>query len=136
MESKPWDMGMSEEKFKQEYPAEIEESFQKEEWIESSGCVYKDLEVKHEMQDCCIEAGCGPEESFRSIDRFYVEPKKLRGFAAMSPERRKECASQGGLKAQALGVGHKFDPKEAAEAGRLGGIAKGRNRRAENVSGK
>ena len=49
--------------------------------------------------------------------------KKKRGFAAISPERRKEIASMGGKKAHALGKAHKFTSQEAAEAGRKGGLS-------------
>jgi general stress protein YciG len=46
-----------------------------------------------------------------------------RGFAALSPERRRELARLGGQRAQALGTAHRFTPEEAAEAGRKGGHA-------------
>lgn len=49
--------------------------------------------------------------------------KKRRGFAAMSPETRKEIASRGGRAAHAQGVGHRFTKEEASEAGRKGGLA-------------
>lgn len=43
-----------------------------------------------------------------------------RGFAAMSPERRKAAGQKGGLKGQ----GHKWTPETAATAGKKGGYAK------------
>ena len=43
-----------------------------------------------------------------------------RGFAAQTPERRKEIARAGGL-ASAKGNGHKFSSEQAKLAGRLGG---------------
>ena len=46
---------------------------------------------------------------------------KPRGFACLTPERRKEVASSGGKAAQALGVGYRWTPEQAAAAGRIGG---------------
>lgn len=45
--------------------------------------------------------------------------KKPRGFATLTPERRREIASLGGFASQRSGRGHKFDTYEAKEAGRL-----------------
>lgn len=50
-----------------------------------------------------------------------MEEKKPRGFAAMTPERRKEIAIKGGKTAQAQGRGHQFTPDEARAAGKKGG---------------
>ena len=47
--------------------------------------------------------------------------KSRRGFAAMSPERQKEIARQGGKAAHKLGVAHQWNSQEAREAGRKGG---------------
>jgi uncharacterized protein len=44
-----------------------------------------------------------------------------RGFAGMTPERRREIASQGGKAAQASGKARRFTKEEAREAGKLGG---------------
>ena len=49
--------------------------------------------------------------------------KRPRGFAAISPERRREIASKGGKAAHAAGTAHRFDSEEAAAAGRKGGTA-------------
>jgi general stress protein YciG len=46
-----------------------------------------------------------------------------RGFAALSPERRRELASRGGKAAHAAGTAHTFSVEEAAAAGRKGGRA-------------
>ena len=48
-------------------------------------------------------------------------PKKPTGFAALSPERRKEIASLGGRRAHLLGVAHQWDAAEAKAAGKKGG---------------
>ena len=47
--------------------------------------------------------------------------KSRRGFAAMSPERQREIARQGGKAAHQLGVAHEWNTQEAREAGRKGG---------------
>lgn len=48
---------------------------------------------------------------------------KPRGFAAISPERRKEISSSGGKAAHAAGTAHQFSSAEARVAGTKGGIA-------------
>lgn len=53
-----------------------------------------------------------------------------RGFASMSPARQREIASQGGKVAHQKGLAHEWTKTEAREAGRKGGIAAHRNRRA------
>lgn len=45
-------------------------------------------------------------------------PKKPRGFAAMTPERRKEIAAMGGRKAHANGNAHRFNSVTASIAGK------------------
>jgi len=47
--------------------------------------------------------------------------KSRRGFAALSPEERKEMARKGGIQAHKLGVAHEFTSDEARAAGRKGG---------------
>ena len=44
-----------------------------------------------------------------------------RGFASMSPEKKREIASKGGKAAHALGTAHKWTTEEAQAAGRKGG---------------
>lgn len=48
---------------------------------------------------------------------------KRRGFASMTPERRREVTSMGGKQAHKLGTAHKFTTGSdlAREAGRKGG---------------
>jgi general stress protein YciG len=46
-----------------------------------------------------------------------------RGFAALSPERRREIASMGGKASHAAGTGHRFTVEEARAAGSKGGKA-------------
>lgn len=45
------------------------------------------------------------------------EEKKKQGFAALSPERRKEIASRGGTAAHASGTAHRFTSESAKLAG-------------------
>lgn len=56
--------------------------------------------------------------------------KARRGFAAMSPERQRQIASQGGRAAHQQGVAHEWSSKEAKEAGKKGGQASGKKRTA------
>lgn len=56
------------------------------------------------------------------------QQKSRRGFAAMSPERQREIASQGGRAAHQQGVAHEWSSDEARAAGKKGGQASGRRR--------
>lgn len=51
----------------------------------------------------------------------------LRGFAAMSEQDRQRIASKGGKAAHEKGTAHEFTSEEAREAGRKGGMARGRS---------
>lgn len=51
------------------------------------------------------------------------EPKKKRGFAAWTAEKRAEVSSRGGKAAHAKGTAHQFDSAEALAAGSKGGHA-------------
>lgn len=53
---------------------------------------------------------------------------KVRGFAAITPEQRREIARKGGKKSQASGKAHKYTPDEARHAGALGGRKVAENR--------
>lgn len=57
-----------------------------------------------------------------------VKAPKLRGFAAISPERRAEIAARGGKAAHAAGTAHKFNAAEGRAAGQKGGSAPHVNR--------
>jgi uncharacterized protein len=59
-----------------------------------------------------------------------VERKSRRGFAAMSEERQRAIASQGGRAAHEQGVAHEWNRDEARAAGKKGGQASGSKRRA------
>lgn len=57
------------------------------------------------------------------------EPKKkLRGFAALSPEQRRAVSRKGGSTSAALGRSHRWTSEEAREAGKKGGASSARKR--------
>lgn len=51
-----------------------------------------------------------------------------KGFASLTPERRREIASAGGRAAHTQGVAHEFTPDEARAAGHKGGVAVSQDR--------
>jgi uncharacterized protein len=55
-----------------------------------------------------------------------------RGFAAMTPEKRREISSKGGKAAHEKGTAHEFDSEEARAAGRKGGMVAGMRRKRES----
>jgi uncharacterized protein len=57
------------------------------------------------------------------------QPKKKRGFASMSLDRRREIASMGGRSTPDANRSFSRRRDLASEAGRKGGLASGRNRR-------
>lgn len=62
-----------------------------------------------------------------------LKPKQ--GFAAMSAERQREIASQGGRAAHEKGVAHKWSKAEARIAGKKGGQVSGKTRSADQNDG-
>ncbi len=54
--------------------------------------------------------------------------KLKRGFACLSPERRREIARIGGRRAHELGAAHEFTSAEAQSAGRRGGMTIAKDR--------
>jgi general stress protein YciG len=52
---------------------------------------------------------------------MQVKKGRGRGFASMSPEKKREIASKGGKAAHAMGTAHKWTSEEAQAAGRKGG---------------
>jgi hypothetical protein len=53
-----------------------------------------------------------------------ADRRAMRGFASMSPEKRRRIASKGGKAAQRKGTGHRWaSSEEAAAAGSKGGKA-------------
>ncbi len=61
-------------------------------------------------------------DSVGNNDSQARDPKKRgRGFASMSPQKKREIASKGGKAAHALGTAHKWTSEEAQAAGRKGG---------------
>ena len=64
------------------------------------------------MQDSSLDTTTTAESTNPSSER------RLRGFAAMSPEKKKEIASMGGRAAHACGRAHQFSSEEARAAGK------------------
>lgn len=62
-------------------------------------------------------------------DQEVSVEKEDRGFALMSPARRREVASKGGKAAHQKGTAHEWTSEEAREAGRKGGMASHRRRK-------
>lgn len=92
------------------------------------------------MKTPCLYPGCQRPMSARgwcqSHDmqaRRYGAPYRpigKRGFGSMTPETRRALASLGGRTAQAQGTAHRWTQDEASRAGRIGGLATHRNRKA------
>jgi general stress protein YciG len=57
------------------------------------------------------------------MDAHGSNVRKPRGFAALTPERRKEISHKGGVTAHIKGSAHEWDSGAAREAGRKGGLA-------------
>ncbi|MBP6609248.1 MAG: hypothetical protein KA258_06710 [Deltaproteobacteria bacterium] len=68
------------------------------------------------------------EEKPANTEENPTPPTRKRGFAAMSPERRKQVTSKGGKEAHAAGLANKFTKETAREAGKLGGAKTGADR--------
>lgn len=52
--------------------------------------------------------------------------EKKRGFALLTPERRKELGARGGRAAKTR---YRFTPEKAREAGRIGGLNRGKGKK-------
>lgn len=63
-----------------------------------------------------------PEEAKILQEIRMKEKKKLQGFAAMDPEKRREVARLGGLSAHRKGTAHRWNTESAIKAGRKGGL--------------
>lgn len=67
-------------------------------------------------------------EGDASSDGRGTRRSSNRGFAAMSPEKQKQIASEGGRAAHRQGVAHEWNSDEARRAGRKGGQIVSQNR--------
>lgn len=56
---------------------------------------------------------------------------KPKGFAALTPDQRRELSRKGGLAVQAAGSGHRWTPEEASENGTKGARARAEKRKKE-----
>lgn len=88
------------------------------------------------MNDQPIDPAVTAEAATTAVlDQLTQEPakgKSKRGFAAMSPEKRREIASKGGRTAHALGKAHQWNTESARAAGRRGGKKTADNRKAQD----
>ena len=66
--------------------------------------------------------------------REFVRRPRMRGFAAMDPERRRRVSSIGGKAAHQRGTGHEFTREEARAAGTKGGRASAEARAIRKLS--
>ena len=57
--------------------------------------------------------------------------RRVRGLAAMSPERRREIARMGGQTSQARGTAHQWTAEEASAAGKKGSVRYARKKAGE-----
>ena len=57
------------------------------------------------------------------MDAHGSNVRRPRGFAALTPERRREISHKGGVTAHIKGSAHEWDSGAAREAGRKGGLA-------------
>ncbi len=57
----------------------------------------------------------------KRVEHMQTNKGRGRGFASMSPEKKREIASKGGKAAHAMGTAHKWTSEEAQAAGRKGG---------------
>ena len=55
-----------------------------------------------------------------------IRKKSVRGFAAMDQEKQREIARKGGKAAHEQGVAHEWSSQEARDAGKKGGLSRGR----------
>jgi general stress protein YciG len=67
------------------------------------------------MQDTSFSPTTAAESTPSSAT---TSERRLRGFAAMSPEKKREIASMGGRAAHACGRAHQFSSEEARAAGK------------------
>ncbi len=85
-------------------------------------------ELPTEMNQEFDSKNNGKDSSGRGIDRSNNNGSSNRGFAAMSPERQKQIASEGGRAAHKQGVAHEWNSDEARRAGKKGGQMVSQNR--------
>jgi uncharacterized protein len=72
--------------------------------------------------------GMNDQQQEQEVSNVSNGRRSNRGFAAMSPERQKQIASEGGRAAHKLGVAHEWNSDEARKAGKKGGQMVSQNR--------
>jgi len=90
------------------------------------------VEVTLEPEQVIVAADFGSTPSVSvmaavipATDEVIVKPKSKRGFASMTPERRREIAAKGGRNVPVTSRYFSQSHQNAAEAGRIGGKVKG-----------
>lgn len=86
--------------------------------------------IKLQWQYFCKPIFCTENTFFKPVTfkvtvkkslKIYPAMKQKKGFAAMTPEQRKEIASTGGKAAHAKGKAYRFNSESAKTAGKKGG---------------
>jgi general stress protein YciG len=73
-----------------------------------------------------------PQSMFQaSSERESPEKKRIRGFAGMDENKKRNIASLGGKAAHLKGTAHQFTREEAKAAGKKGGEARSRRLNSE-----
>ena len=93
-------------------------------------CVMSDQRGQSENQNMDMEQPISDSQqsSNNENENGRNAGRSNRGFAAMSPERQKQIAREGGRAAHRQGVAHEWNSEEARKAGRKGGEIVSRNR--------
>jgi general stress protein YciG len=84
----------------------------------------RSAEQDNQRSDSSTISGRNESDELFSIERDEKPERKgtaNRGFAAMTPEKQKRIASEGGRAAHRQGVAHEWSKDEAREAGKKGG---------------
>jgi len=87
-------------------------------------------EIEDTLMSIALGIGQTSKEGKENME-IENKQKRPRGFASMSPERRREIASKGGQAAQARGKAHQWTAEEASAAGKKGSARYARHRAAE-----
>jgi hypothetical protein len=93
-----------------------------------------ETKMTEETKSDFTQASSSTQASATSSASPDDQPKKRRGFGAMSPEKQRQIASAGGLAAHAKGTARRFTQEEAKIAGAKGGAAVRAKRIAEKAA--
>lgn len=90
------------------------------------------LHIKHDTIPCpppddLIALSVPPANDTMLPANDTAPAKRPRGFAALTPDKRREIASRGGKMAHIAGTAHQWTQEEARIAGRKGGLVSSGN---------